>query len=128
MLWTYTLCVPFLINGLIKNTVARCAVCFMAVWSYHSLKTVGDNLEDPYTPYDPNELPLESIQDSINTRLLMFGKIPSEMSRQGTKDSQENGVPDTVVVPAAASTRAPEPQPAAVGSTEQDATKEEVAL
>lgn len=75
-LWAYTFMVPFLINGVIMNDVVRAVFTFAAVFSYHSLSAVGDNLEDPYIPYDPNELPLQDIQDSLNQRLLAFAIVP----------------------------------------------------
>lgn len=75
-LWSYTFMVPFLINGIIMNDVLRAIFTFTAVFSYHSLSAVGDNLEDPFFPYDPNELPLQEIQNTINERLLAFGVTP----------------------------------------------------
>lgn len=75
-LWSYTVMVPFLMNGVVMNDVLRAVFTFSAVFSYHSLSAVGDNLEDPFFPYDPNELPLQEIQDTINQRLLAFGTTP----------------------------------------------------
>jgi hypothetical protein len=75
-LWTYTFMVPFLINGIIMNDVVRAVFTFFAVFCYHALSAVGDNLEDPFFPYDPNELPLQEVQESVNYRLLAFGKVP----------------------------------------------------
>lgn len=92
LLWTYTFCVPFLVNGLIMERSARGVVAFLAVFCYHSLAKVGDNLEDPYTPYDPNELPLQEIQESVNTRLLMFGVVPEDGNGHAANGNQENGV------------------------------------
>jgi len=85
LLWTYTFCVPFLVNGLIMDTGGRGITTFLAVFAYHSLAKVGDNLEDPYSPYDPNELPLPEIQDSVNIRLLMFGVVPEPMQENGER-------------------------------------------
>jgi len=96
LLWSYTFLVPFLINGLIMDKGARAGMAFMAVFVYHALAQVGDNLEDPYTPYDPNELPLPEIQDSVNTRLLMFGIVPEESDEWEHKSCQNgNGTVST---------------------------------
>merc|ERR1719160_398555 len=77
---------------------ARVVLSFVTVFAYHALSAVGDILEDPYTPYDPNELPLPEIQDTINTRLLMFGMVPAPSHRLKTS-KQENGVPQPAAVP-----------------------------
>jgi len=87
LLWTYTFCAPFLINGCILEVGARAILSFLVVFVYHSLAAVGDNLEDPYTPYDPNELPLQEIQASINTRLLCFGTVPGDTLQRIVSDS-----------------------------------------
>jgi predicted membrane chloride channel (bestrophin family) len=84
-LWSYTVMVPFLINGVIMNDIARAVFTFNAVFSYHSLSAVGDNLEDPFFPYDPNELPLQDIQDTINQRLLAFGVTPDRTTGSRTE-------------------------------------------
>mmetsp|Transcript_22240 Transcript_22240/g.40952 ORF Transcript_22240/g.40952 Transcript_22240/m.40952 type:complete len:430 (-) Transcript_22240:71-1360(-) len=77
-LWMYTLMAPVLINGIIMNVTLRACLCFCAVFSYHALNNIGDNLEDPYLPYDPNELPLPAMQHSVNMRLYAFGITPSK--------------------------------------------------
>mmetsp|Transcript_25440 Transcript_25440/g.58602 ORF Transcript_25440/g.58602 Transcript_25440/m.58602 type:complete len:437 (+) Transcript_25440:111-1421(+) len=76
-LWMYTLMAPILINGIIMNVTLRACLCFCAVFSYHALNNIGDNLEDPYLPYDPNELPLPAMQHSVNMRLHAFGIVPA---------------------------------------------------
>jgi hypothetical protein len=75
-LWIFTFMVPILVNGIIMDTGLRAVICFFSVFCYHSLAAVGDNLEDPYLPYDPNELPLRDIQESMNMRLLAYGIVP----------------------------------------------------
>eukprot|EP00747_Dinoflagellata_sp_TGD_P197282 gnl/TRDRNA2_/TRDRNA2_68475_c0_seq1.p1 gnl/TRDRNA2_/TRDRNA2_68475_c0~~gnl/TRDRNA2_/TRDRNA2_68475_c0_seq1.p1 ORF type:complete len:399 (+),score=68.38 gnl/TRDRNA2_/TRDRNA2_68475_c0_seq1:167-1363(+) len=75
-LWMFTLTAPFVINSKILNVPARFVVNFIAIWAYFALAEVGDNLEDPYLAYDPNELPLSAIQHSFNARLLSFGVVP----------------------------------------------------
>merc|ERR1719282_1802389 len=75
-LWIYAFTVPFVINSKIIHHVARFVINFMAVWAYFALCEVGDNLEDPFLPYDPNELPLQGIQYSFNARLLSLGVVP----------------------------------------------------
>lgn len=93
-LWTYTFMVPVLVNGIIMEDVARSIITFNAVFAYHSLAAVGDNLEDPFLPYDPNELPLQDLQDSVNERLMAFGIVPErpiEMERQEAKNTTTNG-------------------------------------
>merc|ERR1712072_1322205 len=78
-LWTYTFMVPVLVNGIIMEDVSRAVITFNAVFAYHSLAAVGDNLEDPFFPYDPNELPLQELQDNVNQRLLAFGVVPERV-------------------------------------------------
>mmetsp|Transcript_49524 Transcript_49524/g.105923 ORF Transcript_49524/g.105923 Transcript_49524/m.105923 type:complete len:431 (+) Transcript_49524:57-1349(+) len=80
-LWLYTLTVPFLINAKVLNAVARFVMNFCAVWAYFALCEVGDNLEDPFFPYDPNELPLEAIQHTFNARLLSTQIVPAQSPR-----------------------------------------------
>jgi hypothetical protein len=76
LLWSYTLLAPILINGLLMEDGLRAVIAFSAVFVYHALNNIGDNLEDPYQPYDPNELPLPEIQDIVNKKLLAFGTVP----------------------------------------------------
>jgi len=87
-LWTYTFMVPVLVNGIIMEDVARAIISFNAVFAYHSLAAVGDNLEDPFFPYDPNELPLTELQDTVNQRLLAFGIVPERMVEQAPSMSR----------------------------------------
>jgi len=77
-LFLYSLTVPFVINAKLLNIGARLVMNFMAVWSYFALCEVGDNLEDPFLPYDPNELPLQAIQQAFNARLLTLYKVPMQ--------------------------------------------------
>lgn len=81
-LWTYTFMVPVLVNGVIMEDAARVVITFNAVFAYHALAAVGDNLEDPFFPYDPNELPLQELQHTVNERLLAFGTVPEGPNRQ----------------------------------------------
>jgi len=75
-LWIFAFTAPFVVNAKVMQVHARFVVNFIAVWSYFSLAEVGDNLEDPYMPYDPNDLPLEAMHHSYNARLLAFGVVP----------------------------------------------------
>lgn len=72
----FTIYVPVLVNGILMNVGLRAAVSFVAVFSYNALAAVGNNLEDPFSPYDRNELPLHELQDSFIWRLLSFGTVP----------------------------------------------------
>ena len=45
-------------KAFLKDTALRAIFVFTSVFCYHALHHIGDNLEDPYLPYDPNELPL----------------------------------------------------------------------
>mmetsp|Transcript_25417 Transcript_25417/g.41247 ORF Transcript_25417/g.41247 Transcript_25417/m.41247 type:complete len:448 (+) Transcript_25417:55-1398(+) len=78
MLWLFTLMTPVVINGIVFEQISRTVGSFCVVMTYHAIKNTGDVLEDPYLPYDPNDLPLVSLQHSINTRLLAFGVVPQE--------------------------------------------------
>mmetsp|Transcript_37268 Transcript_37268/g.116010 ORF Transcript_37268/g.116010 Transcript_37268/m.116010 type:complete len:398 (-) Transcript_37268:228-1421(-) len=75
-LWIFALTAPFVINSKLLYVPARFVVNFIAVWAYFALAEVGDNLEDPFMPYDPNDLPLEAIHHNFNARLLSFGVVP----------------------------------------------------
>mmetsp|Transcript_71805 Transcript_71805/g.162949 ORF Transcript_71805/g.162949 Transcript_71805/m.162949 type:complete len:415 (+) Transcript_71805:148-1392(+) len=75
-LWMLLFTVPFVINSKVSSIPARALITFTGVWAYFSLAEVGDNLEDPFLPYDPNDLPLEAIHHSFNVRLLSFGVVP----------------------------------------------------
>merc|ERR1719359_1135939 len=55
-LWVYCLTVPFVMNAWLRNWYLRGVLTFLATWSYFAMDQVGRNLEDPYIPYDPNEL------------------------------------------------------------------------
>eukprot|EP00931_Biecheleriopsis_adriatica_P040807 TRINITY_DN23371_c0_g1_i1.p1 TRINITY_DN23371_c0_g1~~TRINITY_DN23371_c0_g1_i1.p1 ORF type:complete len:390 (+),score=55.54 TRINITY_DN23371_c0_g1_i1:119-1288(+) len=76
-LWMYTFLAPVLINGIIMDVALRAVFVFVSVFCYHALNNIGDNLEDPYLPYDPNELPLPALQHSVNMRLFAFGVVPA---------------------------------------------------
>eukprot|EP00927_Polykrikos_kofoidii_P062162 TRINITY_DN56982_c0_g1_i1.p1 TRINITY_DN56982_c0_g1~~TRINITY_DN56982_c0_g1_i1.p1 ORF type:complete len:411 (-),score=70.91 TRINITY_DN56982_c0_g1_i1:63-1295(-) len=80
-LWIFGASAPFIVNAKIMWYPTRFIVNFMAVWAYFSLAEVGDNLEDPYIPYDPNELPLESFHHHFNARLLSLGVVPKAYER-----------------------------------------------
>lgn len=89
-LWLFALTSPFVINSKVLWVPARFVINFLSVWAYFSLAEVGDNLEDPYMPYDPNDLPLEAIQHSFNARLLSFGTIPeSKMVLSGLMEGPQ---------------------------------------
>mmetsp|Transcript_140729 Transcript_140729/g.392256 ORF Transcript_140729/g.392256 Transcript_140729/m.392256 type:complete len:429 (-) Transcript_140729:103-1389(-) len=75
-LWMFALTTPFVVNANLLNIFARFVINFVAVWAYFSLSEVGNNLEDPFMPYDPNDLPLEVLHQSFNARLLAFGVVP----------------------------------------------------
>jgi len=75
-IWILVFLLPFFVNSQVFHTYARLVINFMAVFAYFALCEVGDNLEDPYLAYDPNELPLQSIQHDFNTRLLAMGVLP----------------------------------------------------
>eukprot|EP00929_Paragymnodinium_shiwhaense_P068888 TRINITY_DN3473_c0_g1_i1.p1 TRINITY_DN3473_c0_g1~~TRINITY_DN3473_c0_g1_i1.p1 ORF type:complete len:424 (-),score=62.82 TRINITY_DN3473_c0_g1_i1:127-1398(-) len=80
-LWMFALTCPLITNAKVLQVHARFVVNFFAVWAYFSLAEVGDNLEDPYIPYDPNELPLEAIHHHFNSRLLALGVVPKVVDR-----------------------------------------------
>lgn len=75
-LWLFAFTCPFVINSKIFHNVARFVMTFVTVWAYFSLAWVGDNLEDPFLAYDPNELPLLKIQRNFNRRLIALGLVP----------------------------------------------------
>merc|ERR1711959_392524 len=84
-LWILLLIIPFLVNSKILHHPFRFLVNFLAIFSYFSICQVGDNLEDPYLPYDPNELPLHIIQHDFNSRLSAMRVLP--ISEKEAKDS-----------------------------------------
>lgn len=88
LLWLYCFLVPFLINSKVMHPVGRFTVNFLAVWAYFSLCEVGDNLEDPFVPYDPNELPLQVTQHTFNARLLSLGMVPRGYGADGEIDTE----------------------------------------
>mmetsp|Transcript_119756 Transcript_119756/g.382262 ORF Transcript_119756/g.382262 Transcript_119756/m.382262 type:complete len:546 (-) Transcript_119756:286-1923(-) len=75
-LWVYAFTVPVVMNAWLKDTAMRACMTFLAVWCYFAMHQVGNILEDPYIPYDPNELPLGQIQHSYNAKLLSFALVP----------------------------------------------------
>jgi len=77
-LWIFALTVPLVINSKVFHDAARFCLNFMAVWAYFSLCEVGDNLEDPFLPYDVNELPLQTIQQGFNARLAALHAVPAQ--------------------------------------------------
>jgi len=84
-LWMFALTSPFIINAKILQVHARAIVNVIVVWAYFSLAEVSDNLEDPYVPYDPNELPLESMHYHFNARLLSMGVVPKARAKGAIK-------------------------------------------
>jgi len=104
-LWVFMATSPFVINAKVLYKPARFVLNAITVWAYFSLAEVGDNLEDPYTPYDPNDLPLESIQHSFNVRLLAVGRVPEP--RTSNDQISNEGVENTAAPPGA-----PQPQTA----------------
>mmetsp|Transcript_34653 Transcript_34653/g.78361 ORF Transcript_34653/g.78361 Transcript_34653/m.78361 type:complete len:499 (+) Transcript_34653:133-1629(+) len=88
-LWMYALSVPFVINSKVLHILARFIMNFLAVWAYFALCEVGDNLEDPFLPYDPNELPLQAIQHAFNARLLSLNRVPTWIPECKMDDKEE---------------------------------------
>jgi len=84
--WIFTFMAPVVINGIVFETASRLVGSFICVFAYHALKHAGDTLEDPYLPYDPNDLPLTAWQESFNRRLLAFSIVTSEEDILWTKD------------------------------------------
>jgi len=76
LLWVFTFLVPVVVNGIIKETGIRVVFSFLPAFAYQALAAVGDNIEDPFLPYDVNELPLPELQKSVNSRLIAFGIVP----------------------------------------------------
>mmetsp|Transcript_525 Transcript_525/g.1408 ORF Transcript_525/g.1408 Transcript_525/m.1408 type:complete len:608 (+) Transcript_525:132-1955(+) len=92
-LWVYVFTVPFVMNAWLKEPVLRAVLTFLSVWCYFALNQVGNNLEDPYIPYDPNEIPLMHIQHSFNAKLLSYGVVPEpelEYSDELYKSASDN--------------------------------------
>lgn len=85
-LWLFLLTVPFVINAKILHVPARFVLNFITVGAYFALAQVGDNLEDPFMPYDPNELPLVAIQHQYNAKLLSLGIVPHRRVHGGGKE------------------------------------------
>mmetsp|Transcript_82371 Transcript_82371/g.191295 ORF Transcript_82371/g.191295 Transcript_82371/m.191295 type:complete len:406 (-) Transcript_82371:46-1263(-) len=83
-LWIYGLTVPVVVNAKANGAVLRFVLNFIAVWAYFALSKVGDQLEDPYLPRDPNELPLSQLHDEYNMQLLCFGTAPQPGSVDGS--------------------------------------------
>eukprot|EP00929_Paragymnodinium_shiwhaense_P018408 TRINITY_DN12897_c0_g1_i1.p1 TRINITY_DN12897_c0_g1~~TRINITY_DN12897_c0_g1_i1.p1 ORF type:complete len:442 (+),score=70.23 TRINITY_DN12897_c0_g1_i1:160-1485(+) len=79
----HALICPWLVNAKLMHAAVRFVVNFLAVWAYFALCEVGDNLEDPFLPYDPNELPLQEIQHTFNARLLSLGMAPQSYTWLG---------------------------------------------
>jgi len=93
-LWIFTFLAPLLINGIIMDIALRAVLVFVTVFAYHALNNIGDNLEDPFLPYDPNELPLPAMQHGVNMRLFAFGVVPKYgKSGMSPRPSLHNGSP-----------------------------------
>mmetsp|Transcript_150312 Transcript_150312/g.481037 ORF Transcript_150312/g.481037 Transcript_150312/m.481037 type:complete len:394 (+) Transcript_150312:189-1370(+) len=105
-LWVYVVAVPLLVNAWIKSDGARGAMTFLAVWCYFALHQVGNNSEDPFLPYDHNELPLQQIQHSYNAKLLSLCVVPDAFQ-------EIREVEATTPTPQPAATAVPQPAPAA---------------
>ncbi|CAE7297384.1 unnamed protein product [Symbiodinium natans] len=78
LVWLFSFMAPVVINGIIFEQFLRTAAVFTVVLCFHTLKNTADVMEDPYLPYDPNDLPLVSWQRSVNARLLCFGHVPQD--------------------------------------------------
>lgn len=78
MLWLFTLMTPFVVNNNMLDIALRLIVSFAISFTYHTLKATSDVLEDPYIPYDPNDLPLPAWQQAVNLRLLAMGPVSDE--------------------------------------------------
>jgi len=88
-LWMFSTFVPFVVNAKLFDHGARFIMNFTVVWAHFALCEVGDNLEDPFTPYDANDLPLELVQYNFNARLLSLSTVP--LPRQ--EEAEEKDVP-----------------------------------
>lgn len=77
-LWIYVFVVPVLMNAWLHNTFLRIGLTFLATWCYFALNEVGCNLEDPYHPYDANELALTYYHWSFNAKCLSYVPIPQK--------------------------------------------------
>eukprot|EP00405_Crypthecodinium_cohnii_P023733 CAMPEP_0206488744 /NCGR_PEP_ID=MMETSP0324_2-20121206/42645_1 /ASSEMBLY_ACC=CAM_ASM_000836 /TAXON_ID=2866 /ORGANISM="Crypthecodinium cohnii, Strain Seligo" /LENGTH=480 /DNA_ID=CAMNT_0053967927 /DNA_START=296 /DNA_END=1735 /DNA_ORIENTATION=- len=125
-LWVYVFSVPFLVNAWVKALEMRCTMSFLAVWCYFSLHQVGNNLEDPFLPYDHNDLALQTIQHSYNAKLLSFAPVPpvaksvgNTISLARTLEGQDSplvkpatlGRPEDATPPTSPIPHAPQPPP-----------------
>jgi len=121
-LWIYAFTVPFVVNAKIEHPVLRVVINFFAVWAYFALAAVGDNLEDPYLPYDPNDLPLTVMQHQFNAQLVTFGVVPEKSSLQELRQSLTSLVDDDSPDPASPQTPTVEKKTeAAAAATMSDA-------
>lgn len=93
-LWLFVFTVPFVINAKILHVPARFVLNFITVAAYFALAQVGDNLEDPFMPYDPNELPLVRIQHEYNAKLLSMGIVPRRRLESVPAAVDSDRVPD----------------------------------
>eukprot|EP00441_Pelagodinium_beii_P021208 CAMPEP_0197673982 /NCGR_PEP_ID=MMETSP1338-20131121/82031_1 /TAXON_ID=43686 ORGANISM="Pelagodinium beii, Strain RCC1491" /NCGR_SAMPLE_ID=MMETSP1338 /ASSEMBLY_ACC=CAM_ASM_000754 /LENGTH=384 /DNA_ID=CAMNT_0043254299 /DNA_START=150 /DNA_END=1304 /DNA_ORIENTATION=+ len=84
---------PILVNGIIFDPVLRAVLSFCAVASYYCLRIIGDIMEDPYLPYDPNELPLPALQQGVNMRLFACGVVPGPESVPAEEATGEKSIP-----------------------------------
>jgi len=104
-LWLYTLTVPVVMNAWLKQDALRVLLTFLAVWCYFALHEVGNNLEDPYIPYDPNEIALAHIQHSFNAKLLSYGAVPT--GSQDVASAAKTSQKDVVIASPAPASEAP---------------------
>lgn len=101
-LWIYVLTVPLVMNAWLKEPVLRVILTFIAVWCYFALNQVGNNLEDPYIPYDPNEIALTHCQHSFNARLLSYMPVPEPVPMPEIAPPKEENTAQAVPVKTAA--------------------------
>eukprot|EP00927_Polykrikos_kofoidii_P050503 TRINITY_DN44411_c0_g1_i1.p1 TRINITY_DN44411_c0_g1~~TRINITY_DN44411_c0_g1_i1.p1 ORF type:complete len:499 (+),score=76.61 TRINITY_DN44411_c0_g1_i1:89-1585(+) len=129
-LWMYAISVPCVINAKMDHPIFRAVLTFAAVWSYFSISAVGDNLEDPYLPYDPNDLPLTVMQHMFNAQLVSFGVVPEHKGwprtpeatpRVSPRDRPPNEEPEEPLCPPTAETAITAP------SVLNDSTQQSVA-
>eukprot|EP00929_Paragymnodinium_shiwhaense_P009070 TRINITY_DN11311_c0_g1_i1.p1 TRINITY_DN11311_c0_g1~~TRINITY_DN11311_c0_g1_i1.p1 ORF type:complete len:655 (-),score=154.30 TRINITY_DN11311_c0_g1_i1:45-2009(-) len=96
--WILVFLVPFLINAEVPHHAFRFLLNFMAIFAYFGLCEVGDNLEDPYLAYDPNELPLQAQQHKFNESLLAMRILPLKPTPPDVDVTASQGVEGSIGV------------------------------